>query len=57
MTGVDVSFVYGWGRSGDLPHFRVGRAVKIPVAGLTAFIERISGLVDVDGGVPYTEVR
>ncbi len=44
MLGVDVSFVYTWVRTGELPHFMAGRAIKIPVEGLDEFIRQKSGL-------------
>ena len=44
MLGVDVSFVYTWVRTGELPHFMAGRAIKIPIEGLREFIRQKSGL-------------
>ena len=44
MLGVDVSFVYTWVRTGELPHFKAGRAIKIPIEGLQQFIREKSGL-------------
>lgn len=44
MLGVDVSFVYTWVRTGELPHFKAGRAIKIPIEGLRQFIREKSGL-------------
>ena len=43
MLGVDVSFVYTWVRTGELPHFMAGRAIKIPIEGLREFIRQKSG--------------
>ena len=44
MLGLDVSFVYTWVRTGELPHFMAGRAIKIPIEGLREFIRQKSGL-------------
>ena len=44
MAGVDVSFVYAWVRAGELPHFFVGRAIKIPIEALRDFIRRRAGM-------------
>ena len=44
VAGVDVSFVYAWVHSGELPHFYVGRSIKIPVEGLREHIKRKSGM-------------
>ena len=44
MAGVDISFVYAWVHSGELPHFYVGRSIKIPVEGLREHIKRKSGM-------------
>ena len=54
LAGVDVSFVYAWVHSGELPHFCAGRSIKIPVEGLHEFIRRKSG-IGAEPGVPLSK--
>ena len=37
--GVGRSTIYGLVRSGDLPSVRIGRSLRVPAAGLQAWVE------------------